>query len=51
LRNVVVGISLLKNITLCSVYIPSILGIDGRRDRDRMVVGFTTACVISCYHH
>jgi len=23
----------------------------GRRGRDRMVVGFTTTCVISAYHH
>ena len=23
----------------------------GRRGHDRMVVGFTTACVISAYHH
>jgi hypothetical protein len=23
----------------------------GRRDRDRMVVGFTTTSVISAYHH
>ena len=23
----------------------------GRRDRDHMVVGFTTTCVISAYHH
>jgi len=23
----------------------------GRRGRDRMVVGFTTACAISAYHH
>ena len=23
----------------------------GRRARDRMVVGFTTTCVISAYHH
>ena len=22
-----------------------------RRDRDRMVVGFTTTCAISTYHH
>jgi hypothetical protein len=22
-----------------------------RRSRDRMIVGFTTACVISAYHH
>jgi len=22
-----------------------------RRDRDRMVVGFTTTCTISAYHH
>jgi hypothetical protein len=25
--------------------------ISGRRDRDRMVVGFTTTCAISNYHH
>ena len=24
---------------------------DGHHDRDRMVVGFTTACAISAYHH
>jgi len=23
----------------------------GRRGRDRMVVGFTTICAISAYHH
>jgi hypothetical protein len=23
----------------------------GRRGRDRMVVGFTTTCTISAYHH
>jgi hypothetical protein len=23
----------------------------GRRGRDRMVVGFTTTCAISAYHH
>ena len=23
----------------------------GRRGRDRIVVGFTTSCVISAYHH
>jgi hypothetical protein len=23
----------------------------GRRDRDRMVVGFSTTCAISAYHH
>jgi hypothetical protein len=23
----------------------------GRRDRGRMVVGFTTTCAISAYHH
>ena len=23
----------------------------GRRARDRMVVGFTTTCLISAYHH
>ena len=23
----------------------------GRRDRDRMVVGFTTTCANSVYHH
>jgi len=23
----------------------------GRRGRDHMVVGFTTTCVISAYHH
>jgi hypothetical protein len=23
----------------------------GHRGRDRMVVGFTTTCVISAYHH
>ena len=23
----------------------------GRRSRDRMVVGFTTTCAISAYHH
>ena len=23
----------------------------GRRDHDRMVVGFTTTCAISAYHH
>ena len=23
----------------------------GRRGRDRMVVGFTTTCVISAFHH
>jgi hypothetical protein len=28
-------------------YIP----IWGRRDRDRMVVGFSTTCAISAYHH
>jgi len=25
--------------------------IEGRRCRDRMVVGFTTICEISAYHH
>ena len=25
--------------------------IRGRRNRDRMVVGFTTICAISVYHH
>jgi hypothetical protein len=24
---------------------------EGRRGRDRMVVGFTTTCAISAYHH
>jgi hypothetical protein len=23
----------------------------GRRGRDRMVIGFTTSCAISAYHH
>ena len=23
----------------------------GRRGRDRMVVGFTTTCAVSAYHH
>ena len=23
----------------------------GRRDRDHMVVGFTTTCAINAYHH
>jgi hypothetical protein len=26
-------------------------GTRGHRDRDRMVVGFTTTCAISAYHH
>ena len=26
-------------------------GTRGRRGRDRMVVGFTTTCTISAYHH
>ena len=33
---------------VCS-YIPECLS--GRRSRDRMVVGFTTTCAISSYHH
>ena len=24
---------------------------NGRRGRDRMVVGFTTTCAVSAYHH
>ena len=24
---------------------------EGRRDRDRMMVGFTSTCAISAYHH
>jgi hypothetical protein len=28
-----------------------ILTIMGRRGRERMVVGFTTTCAISAYHH
>jgi len=27
------------------------LNVGGRRDRDRMVVGFTTTCAINAYHH
>ena len=26
-------------------------GADGRRGRDRLVVEFTTTCVIKAYHH
>ena len=29
----------------------NIIYIRGRRGRDRMVVGFTTTCAISAYHH
>jgi hypothetical protein len=25
--------------------------IEGRRDRDRMLVGYITTCAISVYHH
>ena len=34
---------------LCDVQIKLVLR--GRRDRDCMVVGFTTTCAISPYHH
>jgi hypothetical protein len=30
---------------------PKIFSISGRRGHDRMVVGFTTTCAISAYHH
>jgi hypothetical protein len=29
----------------------SLVGKGGGHDRDRMVVGFTTTCAISAYHH
>jgi hypothetical protein len=37
---------------LFAVLVRTILSlIRGRRGRDRMVVGFTTTCAISAYHH
>ena len=32
-------------------YISEEADFEGRRGRDRMVVGFTTTCAISAYHH
>jgi len=35
-----------KRVALTNLYMYG-----GRRGRDRMVVGFTTTCAISAYHH
>ena len=35
----------------CSAYISIYIYIEGRRGRDRIVVGFTTSYGISAYHH
>jgi len=42
------------NVTLLMFYykiFQSVLHPSDRRGRDRMVVGFTTTCAISAYHH
>jgi len=33
------------------IVLPNRQNSGGRRGRDRMVVGFTTTCAISSYHH
>jgi hypothetical protein len=33
----------------CTIVI--VLSLEDRRGRDRMVLGFTTTCAISAYHH
>ena len=39
------------SVVLCCRSRRSALPVWGRRGRDRMVVGFTTTCTISAYHH
>ena len=36
---------------LILIKVTSSMWLWGRRGRDRMVVGFTTTCAISAYHH
>jgi len=46
---------LMKNSQLCEIFLldmnKSLVLCGGRRGRDSMVVGFTTTCAISAYHH
>ena len=44
---------LIENVSLLShkVQIAAAPNEQGRRGRDRMVVGFITTCAISAYHH
>jgi hypothetical protein len=42
----------ISNLFLLLPYIRFVLSwVRGRRGRDRMVVGFTTTCTITAYHH
>jgi len=38
----------MKNIVLLLFFLSTVRG---RRGRDHMVIGFTTTCAISAYHH
>ena len=50
-RQVVLASFLINpNFGCCQLYI-NLINSRGRRGRDRMVVGFTTTCAISAYHH
>jgi hypothetical protein len=39
------------HVYVCEWYRFSSVSTGGRRGRDRMVVGITTTCAISAYHH
>jgi hypothetical protein len=42
---------LLNTLVFCVVFCRSLFVFLSRRGHDRMVVGFTTTCAISAYHH
>jgi hypothetical protein len=44
-------LTLLKHIVITTIYLWNIIYCSTVGGRDRMVVGFTTTCAISAYHH